>query len=113
MLLAKQPSRVEIYNNLNGELVNFYRVVCDPTQLKRLLRALDLSLYFREEFELAKLPSAEAVESARGLMVRQRQSFGGLGQHWSYVVTDSCQHGFLDSPVEGWGGKTGTGPQPL
>jgi DNA adenine methylase len=90
LLLAKPPAQVEIYNDIDGSLVNFYQVLRNPAQLKRLLRALELTLYSREEFELAQLPSSDAVESARRLMVRHRQSYGGLSQQWSYVISDSA-----------------------
>ena len=100
MLLAKEPSKVEVYNDLNGELVNLFRVLREAKLFKRLQRALEDTRYSRSEFLLAKEPSADPVESARRFVVRQRQSRGGLGERWSYCVGDS--RGGMSSAVARW-----------
>jgi len=51
VLLQKEPSPVEVYNDLNGALVNMFRVVRDkPEELDELLK---LTLYAKEELEHA------------------------------------------------------------
>lgn len=72
MLLAKEPSRVEVYNDLNGQLVNLFRVLRDATLYRNLRRALGHTRYARAEFLLSKEPTDDPVESARRFMVRQR-----------------------------------------
>src|ERR1035441_2003843 len=100
VLLAKQPSKVEVYNDLNGDLVNLFQVLRDGTLYRRLRRALDNTRYARAEFLLSQEPSDDPVESARRFIVRQRQSRGGLGERWSYCVGDSC--GGMSSVVARW-----------
>lgn len=100
VLLAKQPSRVEIFNDLNGELVNLFQVLRDTTTYRKLRRALDGTRYARAEFLLAKESTDDPVESARRFIVRQRQSRGGLGERWSYCIGDS--RGGMSSAVARW-----------
>lgn len=63
MLLGKEPSKFEVYNDIEGELVNFFRVV--KNRPAELLLELDLlPLNSREEF--ASLPwKRRPVKSAR------------------------------------------------
>lgn len=86
VLLAQPPSPVEVYNDIDGDLVNFFRVLQDPNLYAKLCWALSHTLHSRAEFELAKQKAADPVEAARRFMVRQRQSFGGKGYDWSYSV---------------------------
>jgi len=100
VLLAKQPSKVEVYNDLNGQLVNLFQVLRDRSLYRRLRRALDRTRYSRAEFLLSRERSDDPVESARRFIVRQRQSRGGLGERWSYCVGDS--RGGMSSAVARW-----------
>src|ERR1019366_8328822 len=57
VLLAKEPSKVEVYNDLNGQLVNLFQVLRDSKLHKRLQRAFENTQYARSEFQLSKEPS--------------------------------------------------------
>jgi DNA adenine methylase len=85
LLFRKQPSEVEIYNDINGDLVNFFRVLRDENKGKKLQELLELTPYSREEFYLAKdnLNVDDDIERARRFYVRIRQSFNGIGKTWS------------------------------
>ncbi|MCL2004695.1 MAG: DNA adenine methylase [Planctomycetaceae bacterium] len=50
ILFAKEPSPVEIYNDLYSDLVTFYRVLRNPKTYKKLIRFLENSPYSRELF---------------------------------------------------------------
>lgn len=89
ILLAKAPSPVEVYNDIDGDLVNFFRVLQDPETYSKLCWALSYTFHSRAEFELAKQKTTDPVEAARRFIVRQRQSFGGKGYEWSYSVHKS------------------------
>jgi len=95
VLLRKSPSKVECYNDLDGELFNMFRVIRDPELARGLRSALDLTLYSREEFNFAQAPCEEPIEKARRFIVRQRQSFNGNGLAWGASVTDESQ-------IAGW-----------
>jgi len=89
VLLAKPPAKVELINDIDGDLVNLYRVLRDPLLSKRLKDACDSTLCSRAEFDLAKAPADDPLERARRFMVRQRMSYGGMGEQWSWSVSDS------------------------
>src|SRR5271168_4166284 len=90
VLLAKRPSPIEVYNDIDRGLVNLFQVLRDSRSFKKLCRSLEATLYARGEFELSKQKSDDPVESARRFMVRQRQSFAGKGTAWSYSVEKSA-----------------------
>lgn len=73
VLLNRMPSPVETYNDLDGEVVNFFRVLRDEKD--RLVEAIGLTPFSREEFALAcKLdPSLPPLERARRFLVRWRR----------------------------------------
>src|SRR3989304_4527636 len=51
VLLNREPSPVETYNDIDGEVANFFRVLRD--QKDRLVEAIALTPFSREEFYLA------------------------------------------------------------
>lgn len=75
VLLRKSSSPVEIYNDLNGDLVEFFSVLRDPEQCRRLVRLLKRTPYAREELVKAFRRGATPVERARRMAVRSMQAF--------------------------------------
>lgn len=81
VLLNRQPSPVETYNDLDGEVVNFFRVLRDKKE--ELIQAIALTPFSREEFYLAIYGDEDNlsnVERARRFFVRARQARTGLAQ---------------------------------
>ena len=80
VLLNRPPSPVETYNDLDGEVVNFFRVLRE--QKGCLVEAIGLTPFSREEFGMACVidPEASALERARRFYVRARQVRTGLAQ---------------------------------
>jgi len=76
VLLAKPRSRIETYNDLDGGLVNLFRVLRNEDTFELLARALSFTPYSRVEFDLAAEPTDEPVERARRFIVRQRTRDG-------------------------------------
>jgi DNA adenine methylase len=74
VLLQKVPSHHEVYNDLSGLVVNFFRVLRENPSA--LINAIELTPYSRQEHELAWYPSEDPIESARRFYVRSWQSFG-------------------------------------
>ncbi len=73
VLLAKKPSRAETVNDLDGDLVTFWRVLRDRAD--DLERACILTPHARSEFDLSKsLDCDDEVEKARRVWVRLVQS---------------------------------------
>ena len=76
VLLRKPRSEGEVWNDLDGELVNYFEVLRDPGLAARLCQQLRLTPYARAEFEGAYEPCEEPVERARRLVVRSFMGFG-------------------------------------
>ena len=51
VLLKKPRSYAEVYNDLDAEIVNVFRVLQDTKKAKKLIRSLELTLFARQEFE--------------------------------------------------------------
>jgi DNA adenine methylase len=86
---------VETYNDLDGEVVNFFRVLREQTD--ELIKAIALTPFSREEFEMAISPPEEDIsdlERARRFYVRARQARTGLAQtatlgRWANCINTS------------------------
>lgn len=79
-VLAKKPrSRSEVYNDLDDDIVNVFRVLRDPESANELARQCALTPYARSEFDLAQEPSEDRIERARRTLFRAWASFGSAG----------------------------------
>lgn len=76
VLLRKKRTYAEIYNDLDGEICNFFRVVRNPSQARELIRLVTLTPYAREEFELSYLADGDPIEQARRTITRSMMGFG-------------------------------------
>ena len=79
VLLRKPRSYAEVYNDLDGDIVNFFRVVRDRESRQQLTEACQLTPYARDEWELAYEPTDNPVERARRTAVRAAMGFGSAG----------------------------------
>jgi DNA adenine methylase len=77
VLLQKPRVYAEVYNDLDGDVTNFFRVLRDPVQRLELERAIALTPYARDE--LAWEPTEDPVERARRTAVRAQMGFGSAG----------------------------------
>ena len=85
VLLNKTPSPLEVYNDLNSDLVNFFSVLRDKEKAAELIRRLRLTPYAREEYySFYPMPEGDDIERARALAVRADMGIGIRG-----VVSES------------------------
>lgn len=93
ILLNREPSDVETYNDIDGEVVNFFRVLREKPDV--LTRAIGLTPFAREEFAQAVAESTGEVvddaERARRFYVRARQARTGLAQTASLGRWANCK----------------------
>ena len=75
VLMTKPRSHVEIYNDLNSEIVNVFRVLRDPELAAELARVCSLTPWSRDELLLAGEPSDDPVEQARRTIFRSHAAF--------------------------------------
>lgn len=74
VLFQKPRAAVEIYNDLDGEIVNVFREMRNRPQ--QLIRALQLTPFSRAEHELSFIAAACPIEQARRTIVRSYMSYG-------------------------------------
>jgi DNA adenine methylase len=74
VLLRKPRSYAEVYNDLDGEIVNLFRVA--RNRGVELERAVRLTPFAREEFVESYLPSECELEQARRTLIRSFMGFG-------------------------------------
>ncbi|MCP1674538.1 DNA adenine methylase [Natronocella acetinitrilica] len=89
VLLRKERSYAEVYNDLAGGIVNVFRVLRDADLAASLERALRLTPFSRREFEDTYGPTpADPVEWARQTIFRSMAGFG------SAAATEGYRTGF-------------------
>jgi len=95
LLLAKAPSKVEVYNDIDSGLVNFFRVLRDKEKFQRFYEKVYLTPYSREEYNYCNHTwenCEDDVERAHRWFVVARQSFAGrFGNGWGFDVTTSTR----------------------
>lgn len=79
VLMAKPRVQGEIYNDLDGDVVNVFRVLRDPNQAQELERVLRLTPFAYEEYKNAYEPCDDPIERARRTIFRSFASIGSDG----------------------------------
>ena len=92
VLLNRPPSPVETYNDIDGEVVNFFKVLREEKD--HLTEQIALTPFSREEFAIAcELdPNLTNLERARRFYVRARQVRTGLAQTASIGRWANCKN---------------------
>jgi DNA adenine methylase len=85
LLFAKSPSKIEVLNDINGDLVNLYRVV--KHHLDEFARQFRRALARRQMFEWMKETPPETltdIQRAARFFYLQKLAFGGkvIGQNY-------------------------------
>jgi DNA adenine methylase len=90
--LNKAPSSVETYNDIDGEVVNFFRVLREEKDA--LIEQFALTPFSREEFGMAceLNPDLSNLERARRFYIRARQVRTGLAQTASIGRWANCKN---------------------
>lgn len=86
VLLQKPRSYAEVYNDLDGEVVNVFRVLRDPAAAAELERRLRLTPFARTEFELAYTPTDDPIEQARRVIIRAFMGFGSAAHNSAHAT---------------------------
>lgn len=110
VLFAKPPSPIEVYNDIDSSIVNFFRVLRESHLCNELIRQLELTPYSREEYHKYRswTRSGEptdnfpydpqspftreeqiAIEKARRFFVLNQQAFGAIyAGSWRFAHDD-------------------------
>lgn len=89
LLLAKRSAvKLDVYNDLDDGLVNFFRVLRDDDKRRRLINLIELTPYARAEYDHCRATwqmVTDDVEKARRWFVVAKMSYGGMfGSAWGY-----------------------------
>lgn len=79
VLMAKSCSQGEIINDLDGDVVNVFRVLRNAEQAKELERLIRLTPFAYEEYKDAYDPCDDPIERARRVIFRSFASMGSDG----------------------------------
>jgi len=102
VLLRKRRLPTEVYNDLDGQLTGLFRLLQDEIQADKLIKAVALTPFSRDEFDLSYEPTEDPVESARRYIVR---SFFGYGSKACISLTKNgfrCLRTGENSPAIDW-----------
>ncbi len=85
LFFMKEPSKVEVLNDVNGDLVNLYRVV--QNHLEEFIRQFKWALSSRTIFEWEKMKHPDTltdIQQAARFYYLQKLTFGGSAQSKSF-----------------------------
>lgn len=80
VLLRKERSYAEVYNDLDQDAVTLFRILRDTKSAALLTEALRLTPFSKMEFEESYEP-ADGIERARRLIIRSYMGFGSNGHN--------------------------------
>lgn len=105
VLLAKPASRMETVNDLDGDLMCFWRVLRDCPE--DLVRACDLTPHARAELTAAWEPTTDDVERARRVWIRLSQGRGGMMRRtgWRHYAATSGSSIGMPGYLEAYRGR--------
>ena len=81
VLMQKPRVYAEVYNDLDSEIVNVFRVLRDPAKNQQLERMLRLTPFAKDEFREAYEPSDDPLEQARRTIIKSFMGFGSGAIH--------------------------------
>lgn len=104
IFFRKARATVEIINDLDGEIVNLFRVLRNPANARELRRQLKLSPHSREEFEQAYITDGDPIEQARRTLIKSHQGFGSssIARRTGYRIYSGCGRNGKSTAAE-WG----------
>lgn len=100
VLLQKPRSYAEIYNDLDGEIVNLFCVARDDGE--RLAQACELTPFARIEFTQSYEPDGDPLEQARRTLVRSFMGFGPAGASGQSTGFRSNSNRSGTTPARDW-----------
>lgn len=104
VLLQKPRCYAEVYNDLDGEVVNLFRVLRNPAQARELVRLVHLTPFAKQEFEESYLVAGDPIEQARRTLVRAFMGFGSaMAQGFGTGFRDNTKRAGT-TPAHDWAG---------
>jgi len=102
VILAREPSKLDVYNDINSGVVAFYRCLQTERDTERLITRLQNTVYAREEFVWCHntwdYDLSDNVEVAARWFYMIKTSFASLGRHFGRNLHKTTS-GKLSSPL--------------
>jgi DNA adenine methylase len=108
VLLRKPRSYAEIYNDMDSEMVNLFKVTRD--QGAELARLLTLTPFGRDEYLDAWYPSEDPIEQARRTVIRSFMGFGSAAITLMRVPVNKSRGGHAKTGFRSNSNRSGTTP---
>jgi len=92
VLFQKHPSQVEVYNDINFDLVNLFKVLRDKEKLEKLVEQLKYTPVARSEYIFCRdnyKNAADEIERARRFYTKIMQSYAGKQDSWGFVINST------------------------
>lgn len=87
VLYKKEPSKLEVFNDINSELINLHRIIRNnPQSLSIYLNDLLISRQIFEDIKEGTLRGRNNIERAAFYFYQLTQSFGNKGEHFAMAV---------------------------
>jgi len=106
ILFKKEPSVIEVYNDIDSGLYLFFKILRDENKANLLKQKLDLTPYSREEFYHCRdtwRDEQDDIEKVRKWYVTAMQSFSTNFSTWSHSKSKSRRG--MSQVVSQWLGK--------
>jgi DNA adenine methylase len=106
ILFKKQPSEIEVYNDIDSGLYSFFKILRDKEKVQILKEKLDLTPYSREEFYNCRDTwkyEKDEIEKVRKWYTCVMQSFSSNFSTWSHSKSESRRG--MSQAVSQWLGK--------
>jgi len=109
LFFAKRPSQIEVINDIDKDLMNFYSVLRDDVKFNKFMKLTYLTLYSRAEYmhaleKFKRRAWKDDVERAYLFYIIARMSFAGhFGHSWGYDISATSKgmsrtvHAYLSS----------------
>lgn len=101
LLMSKEPARVDVYNDIYGDVVNLFRVIRDPAMFNRFYHMVVFTMYSNEEYRDCRDHFRivnDPVQRAYMWFVTMRQTFSAMppgekrsNAHWSFSKKSSSR----------------------
>jgi len=106
VLFYKEPTKKEVYNDLNPGLVNFFRHLQDPDSFRRIFSKAIFSPYAREEYYNFRDnwdKESDLVDQAYQWWLVGKQSFSGhFGSSWSFSSNSGSKNKSMVLTTSSW-----------
>jgi len=94
VMLARRPSKLEVFNDRYAGVTAFYRCIRDPGLFHQLCERLDLTVHSREEFLWSRdtwEKTDDLVERAARWYYVTKYSFGSLGRNFGRSTSSKAR----------------------